>query len=68
MTPQERMNYAGAIGLLCECSVHLRPGVESEELRGLIEEAVVDWASVTGFQVRRVLDRIEVFPPREPDA
>ncbi len=53
-----RAKYAGAIGLLCECSVQV-----DEETRELIEDAVSDWCEVTGWTWRRILNRIEVTPP-----
>ena len=58
-----RMQYAGAVGLLCECSTMLRSGAEADEMRDAIERAVNDWAALTGWTVQRTLHRIEVFPP-----
>ena len=52
-----RMQYAGAIGLLCELSVHV-----DDESRELIEQAVDDFCALTGWKKRRILDRIEVEP------
>jgi hypothetical protein len=60
-----RLNYAGAIGLLCECSVVLGNGYEADDLRDSIERAVADFCDMTDWTYRRVLDRIEVFPPQE---
>lgn len=53
-----RLQYAGAIGLLCECSVQV-----DDEYRELIEQAVTDYCELTGWTWRRILDRIEVSPP-----
>lgn len=36
MDNKQRMNYAGAIGLLCECSVKLGNGAEADEMRDSI--------------------------------
>lgn len=58
-----RMSYAGAIGLLCECSMNLREGAERDEVRDNIERAVSDWCDLTGWTYKRILHRIEVFPP-----
>jgi hypothetical protein len=58
------MRYAGAVGLLCECSVHLSNSPESDDLRESIMEVARDWcADRDGWTVRRVLNRIEVTPP-----
>ena len=54
----ERMQYAGAIGLLCECSVQV-----DDETRECIKEAVEDWCEITGWRVSQTLHRIEVLPP-----
>lgn len=61
-----RLQYAGAIGLLCELSVHLsdRDREERDERLGMIEQAVGDFCKLTGWTYRRVLHRIEVFPPQ----
>lgn len=63
MDNKQRMNYAGAIGLLCECSVNLGNGAEADDMRDSIEQAAHDWAAGSGWTVRRILNRIEVFPP-----
>jgi hypothetical protein len=57
-----RLGYAGAIGLLCEVSASLG-GIDADENRDCIEEAVRDWCEITGWTCRRILDRIEVSPP-----
>ncbi len=53
-----RLQYAGAIGLLCECSVRV-----DEDTRECIHQAVDDFCKLTGWTYRRILDRIEVEPP-----
>lgn len=59
-----KMKYAGAIGLLCECSVSLGNGVEKTELRDMIERAAQDFCEINpGWTYRRVLHRIEMIPP-----
>ncbi|MDO8445167.1 MAG: hypothetical protein Q7T53_03525 [Deltaproteobacteria bacterium] len=60
--PSVRMAYAGAIGLLCECSLKVGNSNEAEEIRDSIESAVADWCALTGWTMRRTLQRIEVFP------
>jgi len=60
-----RLGYAGAIGLLCELSTNLH-GMDADENRDCIEDAVHDWCEITGWTCRRILDRIEVFPPEAP--
>jgi hypothetical protein len=67
MTIDERMRYAGTIGLLCECSIALGHGPEKDDLRDSIEKAALDWAKTSGWTVRRVLHRIEVMPPKAND-
>jgi len=57
------MRYAGAIGLLCECSVALGNGSEKDELREMILQAAQDWCADSGWTVKQVLHRIEVSPP-----
>jgi hypothetical protein len=52
------MQYAGAINLLCECTVFV-----DEDLRSSIESAVSDWCETTGWTWRKILDRIELIPP-----
>jgi hypothetical protein len=59
-----KLNHSGAIGLLCELSLMLRPGHESDELRDNIERCVSDWCAITGWSYKRILQRIEVFPPQ----
>ncbi len=56
-----RMQYGGAIGLLCEIS----PQVEDED-RESIQAAVEDWCELTGWSWKWILNRIEVFPPKTP--
>lgn len=56
------MRYAGAIGLLCECSVHLK-GPDADDLRDSIEQAVSDWCDGSGWTWKRILDSIDVEPP-----
>lgn len=68
MLDQVREKWAGTVGLLCQCSVHLGNGAGKNELRDLIEEAAIDWCKVTGWSVRRLLHRIEVFAPDPPKA
>ncbi len=61
-----RMQYAGAIGLLCELSTQLRnSGGERDEQLDNIERCVADWCDLTGWTYKRILQRIEVFPPQE---
>lgn len=62
-TDNARMNAAGLVGLLCECSLKLYNDEESEELRDNIEQAIRDWCGITGWTCKRILNRIEVFPP-----
>lgn len=69
MTESEKTKtllLAGAVGLLCECSLQLRPGGENDELRDNIERCVTDWCQSNGWTYQRVLHRIEVFPPMVP--
>ena len=55
---ERRLQYAGAIGLLCECSVQV-----DEETRECIEQAVQDFCKISeGWAWKRILDRIEVNP------
>lgn len=63
MDNKQRMQYAGAIGLLCECSVKLGNGADVDDLRDSIEQAANGWAAGSGWTVRRTLNRIDVFPP-----
>lgn len=56
-----RMRYAGVIGLLCEISPRVTDEFEKESLIS----AVGDWCDLTGWQMRIVLDRVEVLPPPE---
>ena len=58
-----RMEYAGAIGLLCELSIH----ITDEEDQDALDQCVASWCRLTGWTWRRTLDRVEVFPPEEPD-
>lgn len=59
-----RMKYAGAIGLLCECSVSLGSGGEKNDLRDMIERAAQDFCEMNpGWTYRRVAHRIEIIPP-----
>lgn len=60
---QIRMQYAGAIGLLCEASVMLGNGSEKDEMRDSIEQAVSDWCALNGWTYKRILHRIEVNAP-----
>jgi len=57
-----RMKYAGAIGVLCECSV-----LVDEDTRDSIEMAVGDWCNQTGWTMTRTLDRVDVMPPTLSD-
>lgn len=59
-----RLHFAGAIGLLCESALQLQHSAENDELRDNIERCVADWCRLTGWTYRRVLHRIEVFPPQ----
>jgi hypothetical protein len=58
-----RLQYAGAIGLLAECCVYV-----PEDLRESIERACLDWAAGTKWGVRRLLDRIDLYPPTPSQA
>lgn len=58
-----RLQYAGAIGLLCELSTQLRNSCERDDHLDSIEQAVSDWCKLTGWSYNRILHRIEVFPP-----
>lgn len=53
-----RLNYAGAVGLLCQVS----PQVDEEKL-DLIERAVSDWCGMTGWTMQRTVNGVDVFPP-----
>lgn len=64
-TAAMRMQYAGAIQLLCDCSLALRRGGECDEMRDNIVRAVDDWCTLTGWTYQRILHRIELFPPKE---
>lgn len=65
-TATMRMQYAGAIGLLCELSTQLRnSGGERDDHLDSIERCVNDWCNLTGWTYKRILHRIEVFPPQE---
>lgn len=58
--PQIRQQYLGVLGLLAECSVHLR-SPEANELRALIEEAFIDASGVIpSFRWKRILDGFDV--------
>lgn len=54
-----RLQYAGAIGLLCSLSTRITDEEEQEQ----IDCAVADWCEYAGWTWKRVLDRVEVFPP-----
>ena len=54
-----RMKHAGAVGLLCELSTRITDPNEQDAL----DRCVADWCALTGWTWRRVLDRVEVFPP-----
>ncbi len=58
-----RLNHAGCIGLLEECSVAIGNGEEKAELREAIEQCMSDFAQLRGGSVRRILHRIEYQPP-----
>lgn len=60
-----RMQYAGTIRLLCDCSLLLGNSEEDDEQRELIMDAAADWCNITGWTVRRVLQRIELYPPKQ---
>lgn len=57
---QMRLQYAGAIGLLAEIMPHVPDG----ETRDQIEQACLDWAAMTKWGVRRILNRMDLTPPR----
>lgn len=54
-----RLQYAGAIGLLCDFS----PKITDEEAQERLDRAVSDWCEFTGWGWRRMFDRVDVFPP-----
>ena len=54
-----RLQYAGAIGLLCSLSTRITDEEDQEQL----DRAVADWCEFSGWTWRRVLDRVDVFPP-----
>ena len=56
-----RLKYAGAIGLLCSCSLELP---SSSEMRDSIIAAVDDWCNITGWSYKQILSRIELIPPK----
>lgn len=58
-----RMQYAGAVGLLCELSPHLSCIIDRDDYLNSIELAAADFCRLTGWSYRRVVHRIEVFPP-----
>jgi hypothetical protein len=66
MTPEMKaeMQYAGAIGLLCEFHLQAPNHGELVELKEQAREAISDWAELTGWEVKRILDRIELIPPK----
>lgn len=59
-----RLQYAGAIGLLCSLSTRITDEEEQDQL----DQAVADWCAFTGWTWKRVLDRVDVFPPAEGGA
>ena len=61
-----KMQYAGAIALLCECHLYLPNGDSAEELRESIQQAVADFCDVSGWTSQQTLNRIELIPP-EPE-
>lgn len=63
-----RLQYAAAIGLLCELSTRLTRTLERDDDLNSIELAVSDFCELTGWTYRRVLHRIEVFPPQSKGA
>jgi hypothetical protein len=65
MTEQDRirMQYAGAIGLLCELSTRITDPDDQD----MLDAAVQDWCEISGWTWQRILDRVELLPPR-PDA
>jgi hypothetical protein len=62
-TDKLQMQYAGAIGLLCDLSTQLRENGECSDNLDSIEQAVGDFCDLTGWKYKRILQRIEVFPP-----
>lgn len=59
-----RLNHAGMVGLICELALHLRAGEERDELIDKAEQAINDWCVLTGWTYKRILHRLEVFPPK----
>lgn len=55
-----RTQYAGTIGLLCDLHIKLDDSPEEQES---IRHAVSDWCRITGWTMKRVISRLEVFPP-----
>ena len=55
-----RLQYAGAIGLMQEASVQV-----DEDTRESMEAAMSDWCDYSGWTMKRILNRIELYPPRE---
>ena len=58
------LQYAGAINLLAELSIHLRDNFEAEDNRECIERAIQDWCELSGWSYKRVLSRFELIPPQ----
>ena len=71
MTADEkiRMQYAGAMNLLCECHLRLpsNRGPEIEDLRESILTAVADFCASTGWIFEQCLHRIDLIPPDPPE-
>ena len=59
-----KLDYAIAVGLLCKCSANIDVNSDSKEyLLDSIEKVASSWCELTGWNCKRTLDRIEVFPP-----
>lgn len=67
-TPQIKMQYLGVLGLLAECSVHMRNSPDTDELRGLIEHAMGSaQETIKNFRWKRILNRFEVEMASPPE-
>jgi hypothetical protein len=67
-TMKMKMQYLGVLRLLGECSVHIRDGGESADLRDCIAEALADAQTlIPELRWHRLLNRFDVDVVDEPD-
>ena len=55
-----RMQYAGAIRLLCDLSVQITDAEDQQ----VLDRCVQDWCEITGWNMQRKIDRVEISPPK----